>query len=256
MIKRLLFFIFDVVMRSIALVYKSIRWFLTTLKADLDDMPYKYSSDKHEYYKGEKWATMPYYKRPRSHTRVSPEGIKTKFIKMRQPIKPEQEARIVRPGECRYHYDQKSGLQVVMYHRVNDTFLARNKGGKRDDIKRRGVKTWLKPAADGPHDRTHVRPWGYHGFEDDPVLVVGWDSDQNRNELAAFENEVNALNRKEALIWATVIKPTRYGAMWIYEVYNKSGRKKLKTLKLFYGSKYNPKKMWWLKDDSSHFMKR
>lgn len=88
----------------------------------------------------------------------------------------------------------------------------------RSDSERRKLKPLIYPLENGRFDRTHILPIGYHGSEKDPRLVIGWDSDQNRNELNKFEQRNKA--RNEDIYWFTSIERMPFGAKWTYKVYS------------------------------------
>lgn len=93
-------------------------------------------------------------------------------------------------------------------------------GSERSDKDRAKLKPKLKPLKspgyDEPYDRTHLLPFGYHGSENDPRLVVGWSRAENRNGLAEFEMRAKKLGYP--IFWLTDIRRTKYGAIWRYVV--------------------------------------
>ena len=101
---------------------------------------------------------------------------------------------------------------------------------KRNNTARRKLKAWIYPRQNKPFDRTHCIPIGYHGSENDPRLVIGWDSGQNQNELQQFETKQKA--RKEEIYWYTSIQRTSTGATWTYKIFNAKNMNLLDSLTL------------------------
>ncbi|NRG98018.1 hypothetical protein HPA99_05530 [Streptococcus suis] len=92
------------------------------------------------------------------------------------------------------------------------------------DYHRRSLRPWIRPVDAGQYDRTHIIPIGYHGFEADPRLVIGWSSEQNRNQFPEWEKLLASINQVEDIIWYTEIRKTKYGAKWTYVLTDKNGR--------------------------------
>ena len=90
----------------------------------------------------------------------------------------------------------------------------------------------LYPKADKAYDRTHLIPYGYHGSENNPALVVGWDSDQNRKELREFEIKVNNINKSKAIYWFTLLERRPTYATWEYRIFDTESGKLLDKLQL------------------------
>jgi hypothetical protein len=114
----------------------------------------------------------------------------------------------------------------------------------RDDEARKKLKPLIYPIhINKPFDRTHVLPIGFHGSENDPRLVIGWDSDQNRHELAEFEQK----NKKHpfSIYWFTEIRKTDYGAVWKYVIYSAEDMRLVDSLELKYGTPKAPIQMKW-----------
>ena len=102
---------------------------------------------------------------------------------------------------------------------------------ERNDEERAKLKPWLKPVKPKKkYDRTHVIPFGYHGSESDPRLVVGWSSKHNQNELKEFEKKQK--HRREDIYWFTEIKKEQYQAIWTYKIYSAKTLKQLDILTL------------------------
>lgn len=90
----------------------------------------------------------------------------------------------------------------------------------RDDAARKQLRPVLYPNLGEAFDRTHLIPIGFHGSENDPRLVVGWDKDQNRNLLKKFEQRAIDLNQKIPIYWMTEIEKTPKGAIWRYRIFD------------------------------------
>lgn len=56
------------------------------------------------------------------------------------------------------------------------------------------------------YDATHLQPIVFHGTDDNPKLLVGWDSNQNRVDMRLFEAEVIKINTKQPIIWYVSIE--------------------------------------------------
>ena len=93
----------------------------------------------------------------------------------------------------------------------------------RDGASRKRLKPLVYPIQDKPFDRTHLIPIGYHGSEEDPRLLIGWDSEVNRNLFNDFEQAVK--KEKRTIYWVTLVEKTNYGARWEYKIYDyKTGK--------------------------------
>lgn len=99
-----------------------------------------------------------------------------------------------------------------------------NRFQARSDKVRKKLKPLLFPNQDMPFDRTHLIPVGYHGSENDNRLLVGWDSNQNRNAMRHFESEVAKMNELESIIWITIIRKKQNGASWTTTILNTNGK--------------------------------
>lgn len=77
-------------------------------------------------------------------------------------------------------------------------------------------------------DRTHLIPIGYHGSENDPRLLIGWDSKANRGPFQNFESKQK--KRKKPIYWVTDVRRTPTGARWSYRVYDVETRELLDEL--------------------------
>jgi len=102
----------------------------------------------------------------------------------------------------------------------------------RDDERRSKLKPLLYPRQDKAYDRTHLVPFGYHGSENHQALVVGWDSNQNRNELREFEMNMNRRNQKSDLYLMTLLERKKGYATWEYLVFDGATKKCVDKLSL------------------------
>lgn len=94
----------------------------------------------------------------------------------------------------------------------------------RSDSMRKRLKPLLYPMSSKPFDRTHVIPIGYHGSENDNRLVVGWDSEQNRNEMVEFEKKVSSINKNQRIIWFASIELNEDStATWTAKILDNKG---------------------------------
>lgn len=97
----------------------------------------------------------------------------------------------------------------------------------RSDAKRKTLRPKIIPQG-VRFDRTHIIPFGYHGSENDPRLVVGWDSAQNQGIMKRYEEHINALNRKRPVLWAcTITRDHKIGATLRYDVFDPATRKRI-----------------------------
>ena len=69
-----------------------------------------------------------------------------------------------------------------------------------------------------PYDRTHLLPFGYHGVESDPRLLIGWDRQMNQGPMRLFEERQK--KRRKPIYWLARITRTPFGAIWYYGVWD------------------------------------
>lgn len=113
-------------------------------------------------------------------------------------------------------YHDQNVHQVVAHVAPKSGYLHKT----RDDLARGRLRPQLWPRQNKPFDRTHLLPIGYHGSENDPRLLVGWDSDANRGPFMHFEKKQK--KRKQDIYWCTFITRLPRGARWQYFVYDAS----------------------------------
>lgn len=111
-------------------------------------------------------------------------------------------------------YHDKNVHQVVAHFTPGSGLIFKT----RDNAARRELKPLIFPTNKGVFDRTHLIPIGYHGSENDPRLLVGWDSDANRKQFNDFEQIQK--RRKNPVYWLTFITRKPWGARWHYMVYD------------------------------------
>lgn len=96
---------------------------------------------------------------------------------------------------------------------------------ERDDVKRKQLKPLLFPKANKPFDRTHVIPVGFHGSENDSRLLVGFNSELNRQDLNDFETYIKEVNNETTVLWFVDIeKQVDDSALWKAYVWDMEGR--------------------------------
>lgn len=111
-------------------------------------------------------------------------------------------------------YHDKNVHQIVAHFTPGSGLIFKT----RDNAARRELKPLIFPTNKGAFDRTHLIPIGYHGSENDPRLLVGWDSDANRKQFNDFEQVQK--RRKNPVYWLTFITRKPWGARWHYMVYD------------------------------------
>lgn len=122
------------------------------------------------------------------------------------------------PEEVTYEMDKESAIDNAKLGDADDLFYYRSdrklqlvvkfkphsakRYQYRDDKQRKTLKPIIAPKrGKKPYDRTHLIPIGYHGSENNPLLVIGWDSVQNRGEIEQFERRIAKINQTETIIW-------------------------------------------------------
>lgn len=130
------------------------------------------------------------------------------------------------PSHSWYYHD--AGLHQLMTHVIPGTAFLYT---ERSDAHRKKLRPLIYPK-DGsvPFDRTHLIPFGYHGVEDDPRLLIGWDSSQNRKEMNNFEQKQK--KRKTPFYWLVSVNRTLTGAELTYKVFDAKTMKELDQLHL------------------------
>lgn len=123
-----------------------------------------------------------------------------------------------------YHDEKRH--QLLAHVPANGGFVNKD----RDNERRAQLKAWVRPRNNKEYDRTHMLPFGYHGSENDPRLVVGWKKEHNSNELRLFENKIKSLGK--AVYWHTDIRKLANGAAWRYTIYDAKTEEKIDQLTL------------------------
>ncbi len=74
------------------------------------------------------------------------------------------------------------------------------------------------------YDATHIIPIGFHGSENDPRLLIGWNPKQNRHAIFDFENKVCDINYREPILWYSILKLNNdKTVLWKTNIYNIKG---------------------------------
>ena len=95
---------------------------------------------------------------------------------------------------------------------------------ERSNEKRKTLKPVIFPKSNKPFDRTHVIPVGYHGSENDSRLLVGFNSQINRNDLNTFEEAVRNMNETMTILWfVSIERQPDNSAKWFATVWNDEG---------------------------------
>lgn len=136
------------------------------------------------------------------------------------------------------HLKQRPSLDVIWcYHDANEHSALGHFGPDagyrfktRSGAARAKLKPRLYPRLDGPYDRTHLIPIGYHGSEQDDRLLVGWSPLQNQGPMNEFEQQIKRL--KQPIYWLTLIQRDGRKVRWRYMVYDVKTLSLLKSLDL------------------------
>lgn len=134
---------------------------------------------------------------------------------------------------------------IWCYHDANQhTVLANLPAGtsktyrNRNNEARKQLQPLIKPIEHGMYDRTHLIPFGYHGSENDPRLLVGWDRGANQKQFNRFE--MKQKRRQQNIYWLTVITRQPWGLRWEYKIFDANTRKKIDQMRHDFKTKY----MW------------
>lgn len=96
--------------------------------------------------------------------------------------------RLPAPNWSWYYHDEK--VHQLLSH-LGPTMGYKFK--ERDSKERKTLKPLIR-ITDRQYDRTHLIPFGYHGLEADPRLLIGFDSDQNRGPMNDYEIQQKSWN--------------------------------------------------------------
>lgn len=132
-------------------------------------------------------------------------------------------------GQIWTHHNERR--HQVLAHLAPRTSHAVDKS-KRSNERRAELKAWLKPISKRKaYHRTHIIPFGYHGSESDPRLVVGWIATHNEKQLNDFE--IKQRNRSHSIYWFVDIRLLDSGrAEWHAEIYDSATLKKVDEITL------------------------
>lgn len=121
-------------------------------------------------------------------------------------------------GNRIYCYLDGTVMQVFAHFDIGQAIS--NGSEKRSNEDRQKLEPMIR-VTDRQFDRTHLIPFGYHGSENDNRLLVGWDGNQNKNELNRFEKKVREkINSKMPIYWLTQINKIKGGLQWHYRVWD------------------------------------
>lgn len=75
------------------------------------------------------------------------------------------------------------------------------------------------------YDKTHLHNIGFHGSDNDPRIIIGWDSKQNQQDMRFFEEKVIKANREQPIYWYVSIEiQNDFSAKWYSKVYDMDGQ--------------------------------
>lgn len=69
-------------------------------------------------------------------------------------------------------------------------------------------------------DRTHLIPFTAIGIDNNPGVMIDYDSWLNRNPMQQFEDKILKINERRTITWITSIYGTRKGLNWKYLIYD------------------------------------
>lgn len=124
-----------------------------------------------------------------------------------------------------FHDNQR---HVVIAHLVRGTAWDYT---VRDTAARAKLKPKFIPIGLGkPYDRTHLVPFGFHGSENDPFLVVPWDPAQNQGPMNKYEQDTKKLTNRKDVIWCAQVDlgPHSKGAVLSYYIYDPVSRREIR----------------------------
>lgn len=131
-----------------------------------------------------------------------------------------------------WSYTSSRSMQLAGVFEPGAGYVFRNRNARR----RKTLRPKIYPLQDKPFDRTHLLPFGFTRSENDDRLLVGWDSNQNRNELNDFEQMAKRFSMP--IIWLTVITHSQEGLHWSYRIYSCENRKLLAKLDISFNCRY------------------
>lgn len=158
-----------------------------------------------------------------------------KIITRKNPLHKVKELPNLPAGDEIWYYHSRNWHEVLARLEVGTG--NRFKGKHRSNQNRRGLNPLLYPIQKQSYDRTHLIPFGYHGNENDPRLLVGWNSEQNQKELNHFEAKQK--KRPYAIYWLAAIRKTDDGAKWNYRIYRASDMTLVDSITLEYKKQFH-----------------
>lgn len=131
----------------------------------------------------------------------------------RLTLDPSKLDRLPAPNWTWYHHDKR--VHQLLSH-LGPTMGYKFK--ERDSAKRKKLKPLIR-ITDRQYDRTHLIPFGYHGIESDPRLLIGFDSDMNRGPMNDYEIQQKSWNFP--IFWACeVVRQSDHQMTLTYTVWD------------------------------------
>lgn len=121
--------------------------------------------------------------------------------------------RLPAPNWTWYHHDKR--VHQLLSH-LGPTMGYKFK--ERSSTQRKRLKPLIR-ITDRQYDRTHLIPFGYHGIESDPRLLIGFDSDMNRGPMNDYEIQQKSWNFP--IFWACeVVRQSDHQMTLTYTVWD------------------------------------
>lgn len=128
-------------------------------------------------------------------------------------LDPSKLARLPAPNWTWYHHDKR--VHQLLSH-LGPTMGYKFK--ERSSTQRKRLKPLIR-ITDRQYDRTHLIPFGYHGIESDPRLLIGFDSDMNRGPMNDYEIQQKSWNFP--IFWACeVVRQSDHQMTLTYTVWD------------------------------------
>lgn len=125
------------------------------------------------------------------------------------------EMTLLPPAGHVWHYHDENTHELLSHLLPNRGFDFKG----RNDQARKRLKAGIYPINNNkPFDRTHLIPFGYHGVEADPKLLIGWDSTQNQGPMNKFEQRQK--KRTKPIFWLARVTKIPDGARLTYQVFD------------------------------------
>ncbi|MCO4346325.1 hypothetical protein MTQ93_09735 [Staphylococcus agnetis] len=111
------------------------------------------------------------------------------------------------------YHDEKQH-QVLAHLSSKDAF----KNTNRDNHYRNSLDTWIHPKDTSITTNMHLIPFGYHGTESDPRLIIGWDKKQFVGQIKAFQKK--GVHHQGDIIWHIDVRRSKTGVAMRQTIYN------------------------------------